>query len=352
MKKHLLSAVKVIFFLGLGILLIWLVVKDLDETQRGQILQAFREANYWWLIPSAMIAFASHYSRAVRWNMMLRPMGYNPSSINSFLAVMIGYLANLAVPRLGEVTRCGILNRYERIPIYKSVGTVVTERAIDLIILFLLFVFVFIAQFNRLGDYASKEIIEPFKEKFMSTASQGTKFLLIAIAVVAVLLIVYFLRNRIKKLGIVKRVIEVIKGFAEGLKAIRNVEKPWLFLGHSVFIWAGYLFMLYFCFFCLEETSSLGLGAAMSLLAFGSLAMIATPGGIGTYPIVMQMILIQYLIPADMIDSNTQDTELLKLKAYAFGWIAWTGQTMMVIIVGAFSLLILPIINRKSDEQK
>ena len=347
MKAHLFTALKVLFFLGIGILLIWLVIKDLDETQRGQIMQAFREANYWWLIPSAMIAFASHYSRAVRWNMMLRPMGYNPSSINSFLAVMIGYLANLAVPRLGEVTRCGILNKYEKIPIYKSVGTVVTERAIDLIILFLLFVFVFIMQFNRLGDYAVEKIIEPFKEKLLSTASQGTMLLVAGMIAISLFALLYSMRNKIKNLAFVQRILNVVKGFAEGLRAIRNVEKPGVFIAHSIFIWAGYLFMLYFCFFCLEETSSVGFDAAFSLLAFGSLAMIATPGGIGTYPIVMQMILIRYLIPADMIDSGLPETELLKLKAYAFGWIAWTGQTVMILIIGLIAIVILPIINRK-----
>lgn len=352
MKKHLFSALKIVFFLGIGIFLIWLVVKDLDETERGQILQAFKDANYWWLLPSALVAFAAHYSRAARWNMMLRPMGYNPSSINSFLAVMIGYLANLAVPRLGEVTRCGILNKYEKIPIYKSVGTVVTERAIDLIVLFLLFLFVFIVQFNRLGDYASKEIFAPLKEKLLSTASQGTNLLIYGVIAFILLALLYSLRNRIKNLSLVQRIINIVRGFAEGLKAIRNVEKPWLFLAHSIFIWVGYLFMLYFCFFCLKETSSLGFDAALSLLAFGSLAMIATPGGIGTYPIVMQMILILYLIPADLMDASTPDTELMKLKAYAFGWIAWTGQTLMILVVGLIALLILPVINRKSDEQQ
>ncbi|GIV33691.1 MAG: dolichol-P-glucose synthetase [Chitinophagales bacterium] len=351
MKKNLFSAVKVIFFLGIGLLLIWLVVKDLNAEQRSQILQAFREANYWWLIPSAIVAFASHYSRAVRWNMMLRPMGYNPSATNSFLAVMIGYLANLAVPRLGEITRCGILNRYEKVPIYKSVGTVVTERAIDLIILFLLFLFVFLAEFNRLGDYASREILVPLRGKLLSTAAQGPKLLLAAALVLVTLSVLYLVRKKLKNLSIIKRIFGMILGFAEGLKAIKNVERPFIFLFHSLFIWAGYLFMLYFCFFCLPETSSLGLGAAVSLLAFGSLAMIATPGGIGTYPIIMQMILMRYLLPADPATNSAADAELLRLKAYAFGWIAWSGQTLMIIIVGLISLLILPLINRQKDGQ-
>lgn len=349
MKKHLFTALKIVFFLGIGIFLIWLVVKDLNAQERAHIMQAFKDANYWWLLPSALIAFAAHYSRALRWNMMLRPMGYRPSSLNAFLAVMIGYLANLAVPRLGEVTRCGILNKYEKIPIYKSVGTVVTERAIDLIILFLLFIFVFMVQFSRLGDYAFREILTPIKGKFLSATSEGPSLLMAAMAAFLLLAVIYALRNTIKNMALVKRIINVIRGFAEGLKAIRDVEKPWLFMLHSVFIWMGYLFMLYFCFFCLKETSSLGFDAALSLLAFGSLAMIATPGGIGTYPIVMQMILMRYLAPLDDAGMDISASDLIKVKAYAFGWIAWTGQTLLILLVGLISLLLLPVINRNNS---
>ncbi len=338
MKQHLLTAIKVLFFLGIGILLIWLVVKDLDEKQREDIFQAFRDANYWWLIPSALIAFASHYSRAVRWNMMLRPMGYNPSSVNSFLAVMIGYLANLAVPRLGEVTRCGILNRYEKIPIYKSVGTVVTERAIDLIVLFSLFVIVFVTQFDTLGAYANEIIISPLKQKIMGLMDDGIKLLIAGSIGLLFVFIIYKFRNKIKEITILKRIFEMLRGFAEGLKAVSQVERPLVFVAHSIFIWVGYLFMVYFCFFCLEATSGLGLNAALSLVAFGSLAMIATPGGIGAYPVVMMAILTLYKVDDNM--------------GFAFGWIAWTGQTLLVLVVGFISLAILPFLNKPADEQK
>ena len=139
MNKRLSTILQYTFFLGLGIFLVWWSIRDLDAADRSQIRMALRRARYWLVIPVFIILFASHYIRAIRWRLLMEPMGYRPSKTNTFFAVMIGYLANQAVPRLGEVLKCTVLARYEKIPADKLVGTIILERVIDALSLLLIF---------------------------------------------------------------------------------------------------------------------------------------------------------------------------------------------------------------------
>jgi uncharacterized protein (TIRG00374 family) len=262
--------------------------------------------------------------------MLLAPMGYYPSTINAFLAVMVNYIVNLGIPRSGEVARCWVLSKYENTPIHKSIGTVAAERAVDLIMLFVSFVLVFILQLGRL----EKAVMDMMSDLM----SKGQAMILIAIPVAAILILLFLLREKISQIPFIQKVATIAKGFLEGLKAIKNVENPSLFILHSIFIWVMYLFMLFVCFYCLPETSHLGLNAAFTILAFGSIAMIATPGGIGAYPIAVNRSLILYGIAEEF--------------GKALGWIAWGGQTVLVIFMGLLALVLLPIINRTTDVKK
>jgi len=165
-KAGFLTILKFVIFLGLGILIIWLSLKDLTEVEKHEIVKAFRTANYNWVILGIVIGIGSHIVRALRWMMFMKPMGYNPSLKNSFYAVMIGYLANLAFPRLGEVTRCGILTKYEKIPFNRSLGTVITERAIDMLIFFSLFALMIVTQIGTIRGYLDDTIYPKLVEKF------------------------------------------------------------------------------------------------------------------------------------------------------------------------------------------
>src|SRR5271157_5051412 len=163
--------IKFVFFLGVGLLIIWLSVRNLTGTEKDEIIHSFRIANYNWVFLAIILGILSHVLRSLRWMIFFEPMGYHPSFKNTFFAVMVGYFANMAFPRLGEVTRCGILARYEKIPFNKSFGTVVTERALDMIIFILLFLLMIFTQIGTLHDYLDKHVYPGLQGKFIHPLS-------------------------------------------------------------------------------------------------------------------------------------------------------------------------------------
>lgn len=330
MKDKILVALKVSFFLGIGLFLIWLVVRNITDEQRQQIFKAFREADYLWVIISIVIGIISSVSRAQRWKMLLKPMGHHPKLSNTFFAVMIGYLANLAIPRLGEVSRCGILTKYENIPFNQSFGTVITERIIDTICLFILFIITFLTEYEKIYNYTLQTIVNPIQKNL----SFNSLLLITAALIIIAIALLFFFRKKSEALFLTK-VKLVIKGFVEGVISIKNVEKPVWFIFHSLFIWFAYYLMVYVCFFCFKETSLLHASTAMILLAFGSVAVIITPGGIGAYPAIITEVLSLFSISVPI--------------GFAFGWIVWLSQAAQLVIVGVVSLLLLPLINKGTN---
>lgn len=317
----------------LGVLLIWLVVKDLNEEQRNEIWSAMTSANYFWLSLSMIIGSISHISRSVRWQMVLRPMGYNPGTINTFLAVMIGYFANLAVPRLGEVARCAILKTYEGIPVQRSMGTVITERAIDLIMLVLVFGIGFVLEYDTLSTYVRERIYPAFREKLTDIVPEGYIVLVGVVAIVSAISIFLAVRRFLHKLEIYHKFKTFIKGLLEGVKSVGKVRSIPLFIFHTLAIWIGYFMMLYVCFFSMPQTADLSIGAAISVMAVGGVAMIIVQGGLGAYPVFVMGMLLLYGVD--------------EVYGYAFGWLVWTAQTVLLLLSGVISLILLPIINKK-----
>ncbi|MFH1296412.1 MAG: lysylphosphatidylglycerol synthase transmembrane domain-containing protein [Bacteroidota bacterium] len=328
-KAGFFTIVKFVFFFGLGILIIWLSLKDLTEEERQEIVKAFRTADYNWVILAIVLGIFSHVLRALRWMMFMGPMGYKPSFKNSFYAVMIGYLANLAFPRLGEVTRCGILTKYEKIPFNRSLGTVITERAIDLLIFFMLFVLMIVTQIGTIREYMDETIYPKLVERF--GAIHYSRILLITTGSFITLLAILFwiFRRKLQKFKLYQQIKNLIVGFWEGLRSLTQIQRPWLFVFYSIAIWTLYFLMLYFCFFCFPETSDLSLGTGLSALVLGSIGIMITPGGIGLYPALIQETLKLYGIAL--------------VTGLALGWIVWTTQTLMVLIVGGLSLILLPL---------
>ncbi|RAJ06928.1 hypothetical protein LX64_02056 [Chitinophaga skermanii] len=324
------KALRLLVFLGLGLLLIWLALKDLEPGQKAAIVESFKAANYWLILPAFVIGFFSHWVRAIRWRLLMRSLGYNPTLWNTFFAVMIGYLANLAVPRLGEVARCGILARYEKLPADKLVGTIIAERAVDLLSLILLFAITILSQVDVVYNFLETDILIPLQAKI---AAMDAKHLMIlaGIAIAFVLILIYLGRKFAKSAAAIK-IKEIIRNVWDGIIAIGKMPNKGWFIFHSIFIWFLYFGMMYVGFFTLGETSHLGVKAGMALLAFGSIGMIVTPGGIGAYPLIIQKIMPLYKVPA--------------AAAYAFSWIIWGAQTLLILILGLFSLIILPIYNR------
>ncbi|MBW8686707.1 lysylphosphatidylglycerol synthase transmembrane domain-containing protein [Chitinophaga rhizophila] len=321
---------KFICFLAIGLGLVWLVTHNLTDKEKDDIFNSLGRANYWLLIPVIIVGIASHWYRAVRWKLIMQPLGYNPGTLNTFFAVMVGYLANLAVPRLGEVTRCGIVARYEKIPVDKLVGTMIAERAVDMLLLIILMVITVAIQIDVIGGLFLNEIWHPVENKLGAAGS--SRSLLLAGIVLGILLLCYIGFRLIARSGIGIKLRALAHGVWDGIRSIGKMEKKGWFIFYSVLIWVMYFAMMYLGFYCMEETRYLGLKAALAVLIIGSVGMIVTPGGTGAYQFLVQRTLMVYGV--------------LDTSAYAFGWIVWSAQTLLVLIVGLASLIALPLMNR------
>ncbi len=333
MKKNSLKIVKALLFLSLGLILIWLVTKNLTPEDKSNIYAAFKKADYFWIVIAMLISALSHWSRAIRWKMLLEAMGHKPKISNTFFAVMIGYLANFALPRLGEVSRCGVLTKYENIPFSESFGTVITERAFDVICLLLIFVLTLLMEFNKIYELVNINIIHPLHLKMLAFAGNTWLFLtlLLVLSIIAVLLFKYKLK--IKAL-FSQKLVGILLGFWEGIKSVKNVKSPLAFIAHTVFIWSMYTLIVYVMFYSFSETAGLGVGTAFSIVAFGSVAIIFVPGGTGAYQaLITQLLTVSYFISFPI--------------AFAFSWIVWTLSLIVILILGLLSLVLLPIVNKE-----
>ena len=331
MNKRFISILKYLFFLGLGIFLVWWSLHQIPKW--GDFKKDLATANYWLVIPVFVVLALSHLLRALRWNILMQPMGYKPHITNTFFAVMIGYLANLAVPRLGEVLKCTILARYEKVPAEKLVGTIVAERAVDVISLGIVFFLALITQFDVLGAYGTELFRQLFENKRGSFSP-----LRIIIALIVLLLILLAIRIWFRQFSHLKVVIlakKILKGIWEGLSSIGKLKNKRAFILYSVGIWGLYIFGTWIGLLATSGTSHLGLQHAVAALAFGSIGMIVTPGGIGAYAYFIAKVLEQNDIPFE--------------TGFANGTLQWFAQFIIVVIVGALSLLLLPVYNKKKE---
>lgn len=266
----------------------------------------------------------------------MEPLGYTPRKRNVYMAVLIGYLANLALPRLGEVSRCGILTQYEKIPFNKSFGTVITERAIDMFAFLGLFLIMIFTMGKALSAYVQEKIYKPFQTKFdLSTGFNNTLLLTVIIIVLAFAAIFFFFRKKIKSSRIYLKVNHMVTGFLSGIKSLLKIKRPVLFVFYTIAIWILYLLMAYIVFFSLEETSQLGLEAGLAVLVFGSIGIMIVQGGIGIYPAIVAETLVLFSI--------------IPTTGYAMGWLIWSSQTIMILVAGLFSLLLLNMLNSKGN---
>ncbi|MBN3035534.1 MAG: flippase-like domain-containing protein [Bacteroidales bacterium] len=335
MKKNLFTAFKIAFFVGVGIFFIWLFMRNLTIQERHDIVRSFREANYFWIILSIFIGILSHISRTIRWKMLLEPMGYKPGFRNTFLAVFIGYFANLALPRLGEISRCGVLAKYENIPLQKAFGTVVTERGLDLLTFAAAFLINLVVHFGKLGLFRETSIYRSAVGKYREFEYPGLMAWLIIAIIASLAFLLFKSRRRIAHTYVYRKFRDIILGFIEGLKTLLNVRRPLLFIFHSLFIWLMYLLMTWVVFFCLPETANLGLDVGLAVFVFGTIGIMVIQGGIGIYP---------WIVAESLAIFGIMET-----KGYAVGWLLWSGQTITIILAGIISLMLLPVVNQPQN---
>ena len=335
MNKKLLSILQYLFFLGLGVFLVWWSLHQIPDKKWGEFKHSLETAKYWLMIPVFLILTLSHIIRALRWRILMLPMGYTPSFINTFFAVMIGYLANLAVPRLGEVLKCTILAKYEKVPAEKLVGTIVAERAFDVISLGIVFLLALISQFDVVGAFASQLFHQVFENQagHFSLMKAGIAVTILVIVIIAVK--VWF--NYFAHLKIVIFAKKILNGIWEGLSSIRKLKQKGLFIFYSVAIWSLYIGGTWVGLKATLGTAHLGLPYAISALAFASIGMIVTPGGIGAYAYFLAKVLEKNDIPFEI--------------GFANGTLQWFAQFIIVVVVGSLCMGLLPFYNKKKKNE-
>ena len=337
MNKRTKSIIQFVVLLGVGILLAWLSIKSV-WVDRAKIANSFQTANYFWVGISILIAVFSHFLRAYRWNYLLKPLGYSVKPTNAMGAVLVGYFANYGLPRMGELTRCTLVAKYDNVPFEVALGTVITERIVDMLLLVLIFVLTLFAQFQELKTLAAEYIATPMMKKLEVISNHPTGLIiliaLVLVAIIGFLLIRKKLANLLKgKFG------SIIKGFGNGLSSVKDIDKKFQFIALSFAIWAAYFYSLYVCLFAFTGTSQLGHSECLVLLLFGTFGVVFSPGGLGAYPLIITSLLI-----------NTYHVE--QISAVAFPWMAWTSQFILVVSLGLLSLILLPIINKKKTNDE
>ena len=309
MKEKLSTVIKLILSLGLGVGLMYWFIGRMPESEKLQTWETMKSANIFWLLSIPLFGFLSNFSRAERWRYLLQSAGYKPGFWNTFFSVMIMYFANLFVPRSGDVLRCSILTKYEGIPVDKSVGTMVVERFVDLISIAVIGFILFVGQREKFLLLFSKKA---------ETAPESPEMTVIKYIVPVLLVLVK----------------EKMSGFLHGLQSIRNLKNPMAFIIHSILVWVCYIFMTYFAFRALPETASLDIWACLACLFFGGFAMVATPGGLGVFPITIKFVLLQFGIAASI--------------GLPYGLAVWAMQTLAGFVGGILSIGLLLLINRSN----
>lgn len=321
------NIIRISFFLLLGIGFIWWFWSKLSDDEKEQMWLALKQADYIWFVLSALITVLSHYIRALRWNTLIESMGYKTGTKDSFLAVMGGYLTNLAVPRLGEVVRCGLLRKKTGIPIEKSLGTVITERAVDL----LLFAFILLAALA----FEAKTILGYVKGNMNINTDKLYVLSAVAIAVIILCLSAFLLlRKRLGNNKIFVKLAELFKGLWLGIKSITQLKRPVTFVVCSVTIWLLWICGTYTIFLSLGQTSALDFVQAMTTTVTGAIGPMITPGGIGLQPAIFAEVLLVYGIS--------------KPVGYACGWLCWTVSQIGTIVLGLAAFVYFASNKKKS----
>ena len=314
--------VKNILKIGIPLLLaaalLWYVLQKIDV---NELLQKLSQANYYWVALAILISVVSHLLRAARWQIMIEPLGYFPKLTTTFMAVMIGYFANIFLPRAGELLRCVALHRSERVPVNAAFGTVVAERAIDFICLLLLLALSFVLEFDRFSDFFQQFVLVDKGESALVHIIKAYWIILLVFGL-AIGIAIAMLWKKILALALVKKVIVFVVGILQGVFSIRNLKNRNLFVLQTILIWVCYYFMTYLMFYALPATAGLSMVAGLVILIVGGLGMSApVSGGIGPFHLMVAGAL-------ELFYGLSQKDGI----AYAF--VIHTSQMVMVIVVG------------------
>jgi uncharacterized protein (TIRG00374 family) len=319
MNKSLITLLKIVIPLGLGIFLIYYSYLKFTPQQLEEISAYFKKADYTFVIFSIVLLLLSHISRAYRWSFLLEPLGYKPKLLNNFMAVSVAYIMNIFIPKSGEVSRALIINKYEDIPFDKAFGTIISERVVDVLFLFGFTAIALLLQFDKLSEFLLNVL--PLSTIYNLTG------------VLSVLLVLFLLALKFSKSLIIKKIIRFFSGLKDGIFSILKMKKKGSFIVHSFLIWGLYLLSFYTATFALNETSNIAFSTLIITFVVGSFSFAFTNSGFGSYPFFVAGILSIFSIP------ETVGT--------AFGWIVWASSIASIVFFGGLSLIILPFYNKE-----
>ena len=327
MRKGILQTLKFLAFFAVGLVLLWFAFRTVNFSK---LWVELKEADYSWLLLSAFFGLVAFISRARRWVLLVNPLGFKPSTRNAFYALMTGYLANLALPRIGEITRCVALGKKEKIPVDKLIGTVVIERTIDFISLLVIMIILIFTSGAEIGLFLKKSILLPIQQKVFSIF--GNTWVLWAVlfflGVITLTLTIRY-KTRLRKIRLFSKMFDVARGIIHGLKSITNLKRKWEFIFHTIFIWVNYALMTWVVVFSLPSTSHLTFGNSIFILVIGGLAMSApVQSGLGAFHyIVSQGLLVVNGIPLE--------------DGLAYALLTHESQLILVAIIGTISFFIM-----------
>lgn len=350
------SFIKFVVFLAVGCAILFFVYRNQSaayvlecqckggceyDSLMDKIGNDFASANIFWLLAICSAFMFSNLSRALRWNMLIEPLGYKPKTFNTFFATMVGYLVNLALPRAGEVAKPATVTQYEKIPLDKLMGTIVVDRIFDVLMLLIVTGLTFLLQFDNLynllfGDAQPRpECVSGFVAAEGGSSIPWMLLFQVAVIIGVLVLAVLVIKWKvIKQTAIAQKVLGLLANFGEGVKTVSQLKNPLMFVVHTLLIWLMYYLMMYLCFFAYGPTANLPASAALLAFVFGTFGMvIPSPGGMGTYQIAVTAALVIY---------GVQEAD-----AFAFSNIIFFTITIFCnIIFGLIAYIVLPIYNK------
>lgn len=351
MKSRLGNLFRFTIYLSIGLGILWLVYNDQNKAYQAKcaldgglpedcqlidkIFTDFTQVHWQWIILIMFFFLLSNLSRAVRWNMLLEPLGVKPRFVNSFFAIMISYFANLGLSRVGELVRATSLAKYENARTNQVMGTVVVDRMIDAITMLMIIGIAMLLDGKQIFSYLARNAqVDSMKSLLASPYVWIAGFLMTSLVILA-----YRYRSTYSHHPLLGKIVDILRGFRDGLKTIAKVKRPGWFIAHSIFIWLMYYLMTWLCFPAYDPTAHLGPIAGLTTFVFGAFGIvIPAPGGMGTYQFLVSEALAIYQIPGD--------------EGFTFSMIIFFSiQIFFTIFFGVLGIILMPLINRKPQDQ-
>lgn len=334
MDKRLKNIVQFVIFISIGVGLFWLVYRNADFVS---LWEEVKKVNYYWFILELVLFILAHMSRAARWMMLLETMNYKPRFWNTFYAVLVMYFVNLGIPRMGEIVRCGIVSKYDNIPVSKVLGTMISERVFDMIMLILLTIGFIAFSGGLLSEFISNS--PELGENLNNVFSLNYILLACFVAIVGIIMIWLVYKEKLNQFSLFKKISNFLHNLMDGLMSFKSVKKKGLFILHTLFIWFVYYIMLYIAFQAFDFTREFSMFTALFIFVVSSYGMVVpAPNGMGAY---------HFMVIQCMLLLGVGRT-----SAETFALISHSIPTLGIILGGIIAFIAIPIINRNTSNKK